>query len=71
MSEKHTGTVKWFNDAKGYGFIHSGEGEDVFVHYSAIQKAGFKTLKEGTQVVFGITESKGLQAVDISVKANN
>jgi CspA family cold shock protein len=58
-----TGTVKWFNAAKGFGFITREEGEDVFVHFKAIQGEGYKTLKEGEQVQFEIEESpKGLQA---------
>ncbi len=57
------GRVKWFNDAKGYGFIERDEGADVFVHYSAIQSKGFKTLIEGQDVEFEIVEGdKGLQA---------
>ena len=52
-----TGTVKWFNDAKGYGFITpDGGGEDLFAHFSAIQASGFKTLKEGQKVTFDITD---------------
>lgn len=58
-----TGTVKWFNAAKGFGFITREEGEDVFVHFKAIQSEGYKTLKEGDQVEFEIEEGpKGLQA---------
>jgi len=58
-----TGTVKWFNAAKGFGFITREEGDDVFVHFKAIQGEGYKTLKEGEQVQFEIEESpKGLQA---------
>lgn len=61
-----TGTVKWFNDAKGYGFITRQGGEDVFVHFSAIQMDGFKTLKEGQMVKFSvITGPKGLQAESV------
>jgi len=57
------GTVKWFNDAKGYGFIQVEGGEDVFVHYSAIQAQGFKSLAEGDKVEFEVTKGpKGLQA---------
>lgn len=63
-----TGTVKWFNDAKGYGFITRQGGEDVFVHFSAIQMDGFKTLKEGQMVKFSvITGPKGLQAESVSL----
>ncbi len=60
------GTVKWFNDAKGYGFISQEGGEDVFVHHSAIQMDGFRTLKEGERVEFEITQGpKGLQAANV------
>ena len=66
MAEKETGTVKWFNDAKGYGFIERQEGEDVFVHHSAIIAEGFKSLREGQQVEFEVQQGdKGLQAVDV------
>jgi CspA family cold shock protein len=65
----NTGTVKWFNDSKGYGFITSADGEDVFVHYSAIKQDGFKTLKEGDEVVFEVVEGpKGPQAANVSKK---
>lgn len=58
-----TGKVKWFNAEKGYGFITSDEGKDIFVHYSAIQGDGFKTLDEGQAVSFDVTESeRGPQA---------
>jgi cold shock protein len=58
-----TGTVKWFNDAKGYGFISRQNGEDVFVHFSAIQAGGFRSLQEGQTVQFDVTKSpKGFQA---------
>ena len=61
-----TGTVKWFNDAKGYGFITQEGGEDVFVHYSAIQAQGFKSLAEGDKVEFEVTRGpKGLQASNV------
>ena len=57
------GTVKWFNDSKGYGFIAQDNGEDVFVHHTAIEMEGFKSLSEGDQVEFEVTQGpKGLQA---------
>ncbi len=60
------GSVKWFNDAKGYGFITQEGGEDVFVHYSAIQAQGFKSLAEGDRVEFEVTRGpKGLQAANV------
>jgi CspA family cold shock protein len=60
------GHVKWFNDAKGYGFIAREDGPDVFVHYSAIQGDGFRSLAEGQQVQFEVTEGpKGLQATNV------
>ena len=60
------GTVKWFNDSKGYGFIAQPDGPDVFVHYSAIQGNGFKTLAEGQEVEFDIVEGpKGKQAANV------
>jgi CspA family cold shock protein len=58
-----TGTVKWFNDAKGFGFISRENGEDVFVHHTAIQGGGFRSLQEGQRVQFDVTKGpKGLQA---------
>ncbi len=61
------GTVKWFNATKGYGFISTEEGQDVFVHYSAIQDEGFKTLDEGQEVEFEIVDGeKGPQATDVN-----
>ncbi len=68
MSERVTGTVKWFNGAKGYGFIAREEGEDVFVHYSAIRGQGFRNLEEGQSVEFAVEQGrKGLQATDVAV----
>lgn len=61
-----TGTVKWFNEAKGFGFITSANGQDVFVHFSAIQGSGFRTLAEGASVEFDVVEGpKGLQAANV------
>lgn len=61
------GKVKWFNNVKGYGFIEYENLEDIFVHYSAITKEGYKTLKEGELVDFKLIEtSKGLQAIDVT-----
>jgi CspA family cold shock protein len=66
MAERVTGTVKWFNASKGYGFIAREGGPDVFVHFSAIQSEGFKTLNEGQQVEFEIEQGpKGLQAANV------
>jgi CspA family cold shock protein len=64
--EVAVGTVKWFNEAKGFGFIQQEGGEDVFVHYSAISGEGFKTLAEGDRLEFEITRGpKGLQAANV------
>lgn len=68
MSERQTGTVKWFNNSKGYGFIESNGGQDVFVHFRAIRGDGFKTLKDGQKVDFNMIQGqKGLQAEDVAV----
>ena len=65
-----TGRVKWFNDAKGYGFIETTEGKDIFVHYTAIDKDGFKTLSEGQDVTFEIVDGvKGPQAAHVVAAA--
>jgi CspA family cold shock protein len=67
MSDRITGKVKWFSNVKGYGFIERVEGPDVFVHYSAIQEDGYRSLKEGEEVEFVIEEGpKGPQAADVS-----
>lgn len=68
MSDRKTGTVKWFNTEKGYGFILNPEGEDVFVHYRSIQVEGFKNLREGQEVSFlQIKSEKGWQAAEVQV----
>ncbi len=67
MSDTVTGTVKWFNESKGFGFIEQENGGDVFAHYSAISGNGFKTLKEGQRVSFTVTQGqKGDQASNIT-----
>jgi CspA family cold shock protein len=63
MEERETGTVKWFNDSKGYGFIQRDNGSDVFIHYSEIKGEGYRSLEKGQRVEFSIIQSdKGLQA---------
>ena len=63
--------VKWFNDAKGFGFIEFNEGEDIFVHYSAIKQDGYKTLSEGQEVEYELLETeKGLQAINVKEVSN-
>jgi CspA family cold shock protein len=67
LAVREKGTVKWFNAAKGYGFIQRSTGEDVFVHFSAIQMNGYKTLDEGSEVEFDVKKGpKGLQAENVS-----
>ncbi|HET6639405.1 MAG TPA: cold-shock protein [Vicinamibacteria bacterium] len=67
MAERMTGTVKWFNDAKGFGFIQQENGPDVFVHFSAIQADGFKSLSENDRVEFEVTQGpKGPQAANVT-----
>jgi len=66
MADQVTGTVKWFNDAKGFGFIEQADGPDVFVHHSAIKSEGFRTLKEGQAVTMEVTQGqKGPQAENV------
>ena len=68
MSDRITGTVKWFNASKGYGFIGREGGDDVFVHFSAINMEGYRLLKEGQEVEFSVEEGpKGLQAVNVTM----
>jgi cold shock protein len=70
MADRESGTVKWFDNAKGYGFIQRPGGEDVFVHYRAIRGEGYRTLQEGQQVQFNIVKGqKGLQAEDVEAAA--
>ena len=68
MSEKVKGTIKWFNESKDYGFLSQPEGDDIFIHYTAIQGTGFRTLKEGSEVEFVIENGpQGLQASNVTV----
>jgi len=68
MDNRVIGTVKWFNASKGYGFIERQDGSDVFVHYTAIQSDGYRTLQEGQQVEFAIEQGpKGLQAAQVVI----
>ncbi len=67
MSQRETGTVKWFDSSKGYGFIKRDHGEDVFVHFRAIRGEGYRNLDEGQRVEFTVTQGqKGLQADDVA-----
>lgn len=66
VSERETGTVKWFNDSKGFGFISRDSGDDVFVHFSAIDGGGFRSLQENQRVEFSVEQGpKGLKAVEV------
>lgn len=68
MADRVTGTVKWFNETKGFGFIEREGGKDVFVHYSAINSNGFRTLQEGQRVEFTLAQGqKGPQAQDVTL----
>ena len=70
MSQRQSGTVKWFNDEKGFGFIAPESGPDLFVHFRAIQSDGFKSLKEGQRVSFiAVQGQKGLQADQVQIEA--
>ena len=67
MSDRETGTVKWFNDQKGFGFIQREQGDDVFVHHSNIKSEGFRSLAEGQRVEFSVAPGKkGLQAEEVT-----
>ncbi|OOS21526.1 cold-shock protein [Moraxella lincolnii] len=67
MSEREQGVVKWFNDSKGFGFIQRESGEDIFVHFRAIQGDGYRSLKDGQKVEFKVVEGqKGLQAEEVT-----
>ena len=69
MGDRELGTVKWFKDSKGYGFIKRDGGGDVFVHFSAIRGEGFRNLEEGQMVEFNVEQGpKGLQATDVTVR---
>ena len=69
MAERETGTVKWFNNTKGYGFLAQDNGPDVFVHHSVIQGEGYHSLEEGQRVEFSVEQGpKGLQATSVTIK---
>ena len=66
MAEREIGTVKWFNDSKGFGFISRGDGTDVFVHFSSLRGEGYRSLEDGQKVEFEVVQGdKGLQAQDV------
>lgn len=68
MAERETGTVKWFDNSKGWGFITRASGDDVFVHYKSVRGEGYRTLEDGQQVEFEVAQgAKGLQAQDVIV----
>jgi cold shock protein len=68
MAERETGTVKWFDNAKGWGFVTRASGDDIFVHYSSVRGEGFRTLEDGQQVEFEVVQgAKGLQAQDVTL----
>jgi CspA family cold shock protein len=70
MADRETGTIKWFDNSKGFGFIARADAADVFVHYSAIRGEGYRTLDEGQQVEFSVVQGqKGPQAQDVTVVA--
>ncbi len=70
MSDREHGTVKWFNNSKGYGFIQRDKGDDVFVHFRAIRGDGYRSLQDGQRVEFSVSEGqKGLHAEDVAVLA--
>ena len=68
MAERETGTVKWFDNAKGWGFITRSSGDDIFVHYSSVRGDGYRTLEDGQTVEFEVVQgAKGLQAQDVTI----
>lgn len=68
MAERETGTVKWFDNAKGWGFVTRASGDDIFVHYSSVRGDGYRTLEDGQTVEFEVVQgAKGLQAQDVTI----
>jgi len=68
MAERETGTVKWFDNGKGWGFITRSSGDDIFVHYSSVRGEGFRSLEDGQEVEYEVVEgAKGLQAQDVTL----